>query len=348
MARPVALLAAGELADEVLRLAAAAGCELERVVDAVELRSRWRAAPAVLLDEEGLAACVGQGLPRRPDVVLVSHGPPRSVLPALRLGVDPVELPGDADHLRAVLADLTEGPPASPGRVVSVVGGRGGAGASVLAAAVGQAAVSAGGSALLVDCDPLGAGLDLTLGAESEPGLRWPDVRLTGRVRASALREALPKRVGRTGTLTVLSCAREGPGPTPHAVTAVVEAGVRAGETVVCDLPRHLPDPAHAALNLSDLVVLVVPAEIRACASAKRLADDLVARGADVRAVVKLPSPTGLTDKQVTGALAVPLLAAMRPEPGLPTALDRGRFPENAKGPLATTARAVLKALESR
>ena len=35
----------------------------------------------------------------------------------------------------------------------------------------------------------------------------------------------------------------------------------------------------------------------------------------------------------------------MRPEPGLSDALDRGRFPRNPKGPLATAARLVLKEL---
>jgi hypothetical protein len=43
--------------------------------------------------------------------------------------------------------------------------------------------------------------------------------------------------------------------------------------------------------------------------------------------------------------IGVPLLTSMRPEPGLAEVLERGRFPRNPKGPLATTARVVLKEL---
>jgi hypothetical protein len=43
--------------------------------------------------------------------------------------------------------------------------------------------------------------------------------------------------------------------------------------------------------------------------------------------------------------IGVPVLARMRPEPGLADAVERGRFPRNAKGPLAAAARLVLKEL---
>ena len=47
--------------------------------------------------------------------------------------------------------------------------------------------------------------LDLVLGSETQPGLRWPDLSLAaGRVSYSALRDALPKRHG----VTVLSGSR--------------------------------------------------------------------------------------------------------------------------------------------
>ena len=69
------------------------------------------------------------------------------------------------------------------GAAVAVVGGCGGAGASVLAAALAVTAVRHGGRALLVDCDPLGGGLDLVLGAEHVAGLRWPDDRRRRRAR---------------------------------------------------------------------------------------------------------------------------------------------------------------------
>ncbi|WNV91718.1 septum site-determining protein Ssd [Umezawaea sp. Da 62-37] len=350
--RPVALVRDEVLLDELLRLAAAAGCELDRVPDAAALRARWKDAPLVLLDEWAAFECGQADLPRRAGAYLVSTGPPsEQVWPqTLVLGLERVVvLPAGGEWLIGTLADLAEGPPSGEGRVVAVLGGRGGAGASVLAAALGQAVLSSGRQGLLVDCDPLGGGLDLTLGDESHEGPRWPELHLSGgRVAASALHSALPGRSGKHGRLTVLSCDRDGPGPEPDAVAAVVEAGRRAGETVICDLPRHLTVPALAALSRTDLAVLVVPAEVRACASAKRMAHQLTSHGVTLGLVVRAPGPTGLRGKEIAESVGVPLLASMRPEPRLATALDNGRFPTTTRGPLARAANSVLTALHNR
>ena len=50
--------------------------------------------------------------------------------------------------------------------------------------------------ALLVDVDPWGGGIDLVLGSEDEPGLRWPDLALQGGRLSTAVREALPRTAG--------------------------------------------------------------------------------------------------------------------------------------------------------
>jgi secretion/DNA translocation related CpaE-like protein len=235
--------------------------------------------------------------------------------------------------------------------VLAVVGGRGGAGASVLAAAVAVVAVREGGHALLVDCDPLGGGLDLLLGAEDLDGLRWPEIELGGgRVPATALHAALPAPPvprGGGGRLGVLSCARAEGGPSAVAVSSVVEAGRRAGETVVCDLPRHPDGAAVAALAAADLTVLVVPADVRSAAAAARVASVLREHGRPPRLVVRGPAPGGLAATEIGRALDLPVLAAMRPEPGLTRALERGDPPGRRRGPLLTAATAVLEELRS-
>jgi secretion/DNA translocation related CpaE-like protein len=346
--RPVALIDDDALLDDVLRLAAAADCAVDRVPDVPALRGRWSAAPLVLLDERAAAAAARAELPRRAGVLLVGAGPPGDGVwqHAVALGAERVlDLPDAEQWLVEAFADVLEHPGGTAGRVLAVLGGRGGAGASVLAAAVGRAVLRSGGRALLVDCDPLGGGLDLALGVEGETGLRWPGLRLSGgRVAASALRSALP---GGSSGLTVLSCDRDGPGPEPHAVAAVVDAGRRGGDTVVCDLPRQLTDAACAALDRADLAVLVVPAEVRACAAATRVARRAAERGARPRVLVRGPSPGGLRSEQVAAAIGLPLLTSMRPEPGLASALDRGTFPDRSGGPLATAAAAVLRELMS-
>lgn len=348
MKRPVALVADSGLVDEVLHAAAVVGCELERVVDVTALRGGWHGAPAVVLDEGAAVACAAEELPRRPGVLVVSTGPPDPATwrSALALGAEQVlRLPDELGRLRAALADAVEGP-AGGGKVLAVLGARGGAGASVLAVAVGQAVLAEGGHALLVDCDPLGGGLDLTLGAERQEGLRWPTLQLKeGRVPASALRSALPGRRSGNGSLTVLSCGRTGPGPAPDAVVAVVEAGRRTGGTVVCDVPRQLTGAACAALDRADLGVLVVPSDVKACMAAKGLVEQVAARGVRLRAVVRGPAPGGLSPAEVAAAVDLPLLTTMRPEPRLATTLDNGRVPGAGRGPLAKAAREVLAVL---
>ncbi|MFD5825335.1 septum site-determining protein Ssd [Lentzea sp. NPDC060358] len=342
MTNPAALLTDPDLLDEVLRVAAAADCPLHCAPDVTSLRAQWHTAPLVLLDPAGVLACLDAGFPRRSGVLVVHGGDPPWA-PAVALGADGVlELPVEGRTLVGALSDLGEGPPSDRGRVVSFVGGRGGAGASVLAVACGREAVAGGGEAMLVDCDPLGGGLDLALGTESAEGARWPGVHCSGgKVPMSALKAALPA----AGSLSVLACDRAGPDPEPAAVAAVLDAGRRAGSTVVCDLPRHPTPAAAAALDRTDLTVLVVPAEVRATAAAGRVATHLLAQGRTVRLVVRGPSPGNLQAAEMAEVIGVPLLTQMRPEPGLAEVLERGRFPRNAKGPLATAARQVLKEL---
>lgn len=344
------IMTPGGLADEVARLAAAAGCDPHRVTDPETVREQWNCAPMLLLDIEAAAASASAGLPRRDGVVIVSaDGDPKAWRCAVAVGAQHVAVLPDAETwLVGALADAVESP-ADPGRVLAVLGGRGGAGASVFATAVAVAVAESGGHAMLVDCDALGGGLDLALGAESMDGLRWSGLALGGgRVPAAALHAALPTpRLGGRGGLTVLSCDRDGPGPDGVAVRTVCDAGRRAGETVVCDVPRYPCEPGTAALETADLVVLVVPAEVRACAAAATVAARVLRYGVALQLVVRGPAPGGITPSDVSRALDLPMLTAMRPQPGLASALDRGAVPGRSRGPLATAARQVLAVLDS-
>ena len=347
--RPLAVLNDEQLVDKVLELAAAAGCELDRASDVVAARRRWGDAPLVVLDAVAAQACAEAQLPRRTGVIVLAAGdpPPELWRHAVDIGAETVlSLPTGESWLFSAFADATDRPAATAGRVLSVIGGRGGAGASVLATAVALTALRQGNGTLLVDGDPLGGGLDLILGAEVEAGLRWPDLHIQGgRVPASALRSALPGRSRGEARLAVISCDRNGPGPEPDAMAAVVEAGRRAGDTVVCDLPRHPSPAAGTALDRSDLAVLLVPAEVRACAAARRVADDIRAHGVRLLAMVRGPAPGGLRAEDVAKAVGIPLLAAMRPEPHLSSSLERGTLRPRTHGPLTMAAKTILTAL---
>ncbi|MGH3707037.1 MAG: hypothetical protein ACRDRQ_02800, partial [Pseudonocardiaceae bacterium] len=141
-------------------------------------------------------------------------------------------------------------------------------------------------------------------------------------------------------------CDRDESGPDGVAVRTVCGAGRRAGETVVCDVPRYPCELGTAALETADLAVLVVPAEVRACAAAATVAARVLRHGVALQLVVRGPAPGGITPSDVSRALNLPLLAAMRPQPGLAGALDRGAVPGQSRGPLATAAREVLAVLD--
>lgn len=349
--RPVALVEDEALLDEVLKLAAAAGCDIECVPDPAAARPRWGSAPLVILDSAATRDCVDIGLPRRGSVFLVCVGkpPPEVWERAVSIGAERVVwLPDGESILVGALADAAEAPAGNSGKVLAVIGGRGGAGASVFAAALGLTVLRAGSSALLIDCDPLSGGLDLVFGAESDAGLRWPDLNVhDGRVAASSLHSALPGRTNGSARLTMLSGAREGLAPEPDAVAAVLEAGRRAGETVICDLSRPIDAGSRTALERADLSVLLVPAEVRASSAAKLIARRMLDLGAHPRLIVRGPAPGGLNPADVAKAVGLPLLTTMRPEPNLPRLLDQGTFRLHHRSPLTKAARTTLRTLST-
>ncbi|MGH8895399.1 MAG: septum site-determining protein Ssd, partial [Actinomycetes bacterium] len=154
-----------------------------------------------------------------------------------------------------------------------------------------------------------------------------------GQVSPSALARALPSCRG----LPVLAWDRGAPAEVPDdAVRAVLEAARRSHDLVVADLPRRLDPAAQIVAAGSDLVLLVVPAEVRAAAAAARVASSVGLVTADLRIVVRGPAPSGLTGTDVAASLGLPFAGWLRPEPGLAAVLERGEAPAGTgRGPLA-------------
>lgn len=152
--------------------------------------------------------------------------------------------------------------------------------------------------------------------------------------------------------MSVLSCDREAEssGLTAEAVRAVLDAGRRSGQTVVCDLPRNLPEPAAAALRQADLAIVVVPAEVRACAAAAQVVAGLseVVPG-ELFAVVRGPAPAGLRVADVARAVGLDVLTTVRAQPSLAAVLDRGGLcaaSRDRRGPLVRAAGEILSTLD--
>ncbi len=339
---PLVLTSDADLLDDLLRLAAAGGSEVDVAADPAAARPRFAAAPLVVVGLDQLESCRRARLPRRSRVILVSHGTASKAdeAKAAELGFDNlVALPLAEPWLVDRFAERFD--PPTRGRILAVIGGRGGAGASILSGGLAVTAVRAGHRTLLVDADPLGGGLDLLLGWENVDGLRWPAFADTdGRVDPAALLQALPNR----GDLVLLSFDREQfPSVPGAAMAATLDAGRRGRDVIITDLPRQLDDAAVLALQAADRALLIVPAELRATAAAARVARAVQLHCEDVSVVVRGPAPGKLRPREVASALGLPLVGSLRPEPAMCQALERGQPPAgDGKGPLADLCRELI------
>ncbi|SIP66800.1 conserved hypothetical protein [Mycobacterium tuberculosis] len=92
----------------------------------------------------------------------------------------------------------------------------------------------------MVDLDPWAGGIDLLVGGETAPGLRWPDLALQGgRLNWSAARAAC-------STVPAASAATAGP-RSLSGVTAGPAAGPERSATAVTAATAGLPTPPAVA-----------------------------------------------------------------------------------------------------
>ncbi len=251
-------------------------------------------------------------------------------------------LPEAEASLIEALADTSEG--RARAAVVAVVGARGGAGATSLAAALSVAGVRAGVGVALIDLDPLGGGLDVVFGAEDEPGTRWSALTgVRGRVPAAAVRDTLPEFAG----VRVLAMDRD---PvidlSPDSVDTVIRAAARAFDLVVLDVPRARSGVVEVAIALSDVALLVVPSDVRAVSAASVVRRAVLAAHSDVRVVVRGPAPSGLDPRTICDTLDLPLASSMAADSTVHDALEHGEVPgARRRSPLGACAPELLRSL---
>ncbi len=226
-------------------------------------------------------------------------------------------------------------------RVVGVVGGSGGVGTSVLACAVAVRAAAADRTVLLLDGCRLGGGLDVLMGVEQEPGLRWPDLAaVRGQLDGSELLERLPLSHG----VPVLSFDRGREGPLPHGpVQEVIAASCVTAETVVVDLPSPADPLFQLLAGCADMVVLVCGRGVPELAAASAKSPHVVAACEDVRLVVRTAGRGLEFADEVSEALELPLSGGLRDDPGLEADLLHG-IPAGSRrrGPLVEMADHLL------
>jgi len=246
----------------------------------------------------------------------------------------------------------------STGRLVVVVGSRGGAGASCLAAVVAKAVQEQTKRGILVDLCEGGPGLEVLLGIESEPGARWAEMEAArGDIDGSELVLALPQWQG----LPVLSLSRHHARAIPDEVVLDVCAGLlRNGGIVVIDLPNPSSwSPAIRALVAdADQVLIATPDSTVGIAGAVVVAAALDGLGEDQstsnsarrrrgpqtdRALaLRTRSGSRVGENEVSKLVGLPVMVRFRDDRNLTTAIELGAGPafKSAKK-LAKAGRAI-------
>ncbi|WP_150243968.1 septum site-determining protein Ssd [Nocardiopsis quinghaiensis] len=345
--RPLLATADPLLLDDLLRLATAASTEVTVAHTPDRALSLWPRAPLVVVGDD-LRAALGDADPPAGRHVVVSRDPGAAAVRGPRL----LLLPRDESVLVDLIARASV-PARAPAPTVSVVGGRGGAGASMVAVALALAGERTGRSTALLDADPFGCGPDLYLGCDHapSPGPRrrtgWEDLlSRSGRVRWRDLSAGLPG----TPRVSVLTWTRgrEPTGPLPvGAVRAVLSSAREGADLVVADLPRSFDPATTVFLNRSDLVLLVVPADVPSVVAATRVLSRLRDEARAVRLVVR-GARGELSADVVANTLRVDLGADLPPEPGLARLLAAGNVPaRRSRSPLARFADRVVSGLPS-
>ena len=324
------------LEQEAATIVAATGRRAIRVDSPDPSDAGWRRCAAILIDAGQATAMLarvtaGDGArPARQGLFLVHSddtGPPERVADELGCG-EPVPLPSCGAEL---VGRIGRPGAVRAGRVIACAPAVGGAGASVCAAVTAMAAAR-DGETLLIDADEWSGGADLLLGAEAEPGVRWPDVRAdAGALDAGALFAAVPVAPvrGRAGEFVGASGewapgiltgprsrADDGWAVSPRAVAAVVDAVVGAGGTAVVDVPASGPI-TEVVVPRADVLALVVPATVRGLAAAARRAAALRRLGGDPVAVVRWPAPGGVTIDDIEFATGLDVVAELPQVRGL-------------------------------
>lgn len=232
--------------------------------------------------------------------------------------------------------------------VRAVVGAVGGVGASTLAALLARQLAPSGERVALVDLDHGAGGIEVLLGIEEAPGVRWSDLLgVRGTVAVEDLAGLLPRWQG----VEVLSADRSGRAPHAEAVGAVWDALVRGCDAVVVDLPRHSlgpPDGGTTSATVEHLlaeraeVLLVTGQDVLGVAGALAVRPAL--DEVPARLVLRRRTRARVAPVEAAELLDLSLLALLPTDRRLPQGVDRGFGPVASRW--SRLGRAVARAAE--
>ena len=292
--------------------AAAVGAPLSVVSEAQYIGTVWRAPAPVLIGSDQIREIAARALPPRDHVYLVGQADSYEDLCrwSAPLSALVIQLPDGNKWLSRVIMGRAAG--SDSGTAVALISGSGGTGASTLCAGVALAAVRASRSVALVDCDAMGGGIDLILGAENAPGWRWDKLRnAVGQI--ADITPMLPKVEG----ITVVSMERTDPVPVPgDALEAVVDCLARTHDLVLVDRGRDTQQSAGAIRR----TVVVTNQTVRGVAAARARAKTLDTSACGL--VVRKPGSVSASDAAT--AVDIPLICVLPSVADLAQLADRG------------------------
>lgn len=324
---------------EAMHVAAATGRPIIDTNDPRDIaRHIDRCAAALVCDT------VSQSLPQhargRVFLVCPDPGPPDWKAAVQCHAEQAFVLPAQAPELLQALG--RDDPVLDQGTAIGIFPAAGGAGASVLAAAIARVAAQYVTTAV-IDADPHSGGLDLVFGIEDASGVRWGDVNLAAGNLSGELFAALPAT---DDGIRVLSVARTNVAASrgdhvEHLGAALTSIRSAAELTIVDCTPATVLQLAPAL----DLVVMVVPAQVRPTAAAIACAAQVRAQHTDIAAIVRHIHWSGLDSGDIERMSGVPVIAEVGTVSRLPKALDMQGMPMRLPRPLIKAANAVLEEL---
>jgi secretion/DNA translocation related CpaE-like protein len=228
-------------------------------------------------------------------------------------------------------------------QVIGVLGASGGLGASVLTCAIAVRAAAAGLSALAVDGDRFGGGLDVTMGLEQQTGLRWPDL---ARVRGEVDGDQLLSRLPWGETVPVLSFDRSRDVELSAEPVRGVISGLRAAcEVVSVDLPAPGAPLFGCWVEACADVVLLAGSDPRGLAAACAVAPHVCHDSRRTWLCVRVDRHFGDLAPVIAEGVDLPLSTVLRHERGLDADLWHGLAPGDRRGPVAGAADELLAQL---
>lgn len=222
---------------------------------------------------------------------------------------------------------------ANSGQWTLIIGASGGVGASTTAAVLAAAAARQGQPVCLVDGHFGGGGIDVLLGAEQTPGLRWPDFQLAqGHIDMPAV---LPSMVQWEG-VSVLSALRSASAEiAPGAVHAVLDSLAAASITTILDAPPKFAPQLTGIPEAAVTGVIVTARNLGSIAGGLAAHHQLAEHNISHGVVTTSHQHCAMTPNEVAKALHLNLWGDVRADPRIARVIELGG------GPLGTPSRAL-------